>query len=88
MKVLQICGTEPSHDQITNCHWPFINTLIGKTQNNIGKRAIQTCFRRNMGHLHKKEPTGKTLLQRKAQWAGLSKKGLTALKLNACSKNG
>ena len=27
-----------------------------------------------MGHLHKKEPTGKTLLQRKAQWAGLSKK--------------
>ena len=28
----------------------------------------------NMGDLHKKEPTGKTLLQRKAQWAGLSKK--------------
>ena len=27
----------------------------------------------NMGDLHKKEPTGKTLLQRKAQWAGLSK---------------
>ena len=27
----------------------------------------------NMGHFHKKEPTGKTLLQRKAQWAGLSK---------------
>ena len=29
-----------------------------------------------MGHLHKKEPTGKTLLQRKAQWAGLSKNTL------------
>ena len=29
-----------------------------------------------MGHFHKKEPTGKTLLQRKAQWAGLSKKCL------------
>ena len=27
----------------------------------------------NMGHFHKKEPTGKSLLQRKAQWAGLSK---------------
>ena len=29
----------------------------------------------NMGDLHKKEPTGKTLSQRKAQWAGLSKNG-------------
>ena len=28
----------------------------------------------NMGDLNKKEPTGKTLLQRKAQWAWLSKK--------------
>ena len=30
----------------------------------------------NMDHSHKKEPTGKTLLQRKAQWAGLSKKNM------------